>query len=157
MSEKPSQKSILFICTGNTCRSPMAEGLMKASLKGGSNIQVRSAGVAASPGQGASGETQKILKAKNASLNGFLSRQVDEEILGQASLIIAMTSSHADVIKRFFPECAASVSLVCDFIDPEEGLGGEDVPDPIGMGRAAYEEVAEVIELAIPGIIAKTQ
>lgn len=135
----------------------MAEGLLKAALKEEADIQVSSAGVAASPGQGVSRETQNILKAKNASLKGFRSQQVDEEMLGEASLIIAMTSSHADVIKHYFPECAASVSLVCDFIDSAEGLGGEDVPDPIGMGRAAYEEVAEVIELAISGIIEQTQ
>ncbi len=134
----------------------MAEGLLKAALEEDSGIHVMSAGVAASPGQGASRETRSILKVKNASLKGFRSQQVDEELLAQASLIITMTSSHADVIKQFFPECAASVSLVCDFIDPVEDLGGEDVPDPIGMGRAAYEEVAEVIELAIPGIIAQS-
>ena len=49
------------------------------------------------------------------------------------------------------------MSLLTDFIDPAEGLTGVDVPDPYGMNRDAYEEVAEVIELAIPGIIKATQ
>ena len=153
MSDSDSPKSVLFVCTGNTCRSPMAEGLMRAFVSDKPSIAVGSAGVAAMPGQGASRETRDILKCKNADLKGFKSRAVDEALLSKANLIVAMTESHAAVIKRFFPNCAGYVKLLCDFIDEEEGLAGADVPDPIGMGRDAYEEVAEVIELAMPGIV----
>ena len=66
-----------------------------------------------------------------------------------------MTKSHASIVREYFPERADSVSLLCDFIDEDEGLVGADVPDPIGMGIEAYQEVAEVIELALPGIINK--
>lgn len=133
----------------------MAEGLLKAALGDGDHVRVASAGVAAVPGQAASRETQNILKTKKAPLKGFKSRQVDQAILDRASLVVAMTESHADVVRRFFPDSAGDVKLLCDFIDPDEGLAGVDVPDPIGCGRAAYEEVAEVIELAIPGMMAE--
>ncbi len=133
----------------------MAEGLLKAALRDRVDVRVESAGVAAVPGQAASRETQNILKTKKAPIKGFRSRQVDRGILDRASLVVAMTESHADAVRRFFPEGAGDVRLLCDFIDPDEGLAGVDVPDPIGCGRAAYEEVAEVIELAIPGMMAE--
>ena len=108
----------------------MAEGLMRAAVREMKHIQVESAGVAAMPGQGASRETRNILKEKNAKLKGFKSRQVDESILAEADLVIAMTESHAAVVKRYYPDCAGRVKLLCDFIDEDEGLAGEDVPDP---------------------------
>jgi len=131
----------------------MAEGLLKASIKGDSNIRVISAGVAAMPGQPASGETQDILSENGGALKGFKSQQVDESLLKEADLVIAMTSAHVDRVRRFFSAHVGDVNLLCDFIDPSEGLAGVDIPDPIGMGRAAYEEVAEVMALAMPGII----
>jgi len=131
----------------------MAEGLMRLAVSGRKDVTVGSAGVAAMPGQGASGETRDLLKENNAPLKGFKSRQVDKVVLAQATLIVAMTDSHAALVKRFFPECAGRVKMLCDFIDEDEGLAAADVPDPIGMGRAAYDEVAEVIELALAGII----
>ena len=144
-------KTVLFICTGNTCRSPMAEGLLVAALDESSSISVGSAGVAAMPGQSASRETVAILKDRGASMANFKSRQLDEDLAHEADLIIAMSSSHADVLNRSLP--AVGVNLLTDFIDPAEGLVDMDVPDPYGMSRAAYEEVGEVIELAIPGIL----
>ena len=146
-------KTVLFICTGNTCRSPMAEGLLKASIKGDSNIRVISAGVAAMPGQLVSRETQEILSENGGALKGFKSQQVDEVLLKEADLVIAMTSAHADRVRQFFSAHVGEVNLLCDYIDPSEGLAGADIPDPIGMGKAAYEEVAEVMALAMPGII----
>ena len=58
-----------------------------------------------------------------------------------------------DVVTRLLPGKSDSVRLLTDFIDPDEGLQGDDVPDPIGMGAAAYREVAQVIKLALPGLI----
>ena len=127
---------------------------MKAALEKDAGVLVGSAGVAAMPGQGASRETLDVLDSYQASLQGFKSRQVDGQMLADADVIVTMTQSHADVIVRHFPERADSVRLLTDFIDPAECLEGEDVPDPIGMGPAAYEEVAEVIKLALPGILA---
>ena len=150
-------QTVLFVCTGNTCRSPMAEGLLKAALKGEADTLVASAGVAAMPGDAISRETQDILSEKNAALKGFRSQEVSESLLKKSDIVIAMTSSHADVVRHYFPELAEKVHLLCDFIDPEEGLAGADIPDPIGMGREAYEEVAEVMELAIPSIIQTMQ
>ena len=150
-----SDKNVLFVCTGNTCRSPMAEELLRKAVGGIPGIKISSAGVGAMPGQSASRETISILEAKKAPLQDFQSRQVDEHLLSSSDLVIAMTKSHAAIVREYFPERADSVSLLCDFIDEDEGLVGADVPDPIGMGIEAYQEVAEVIELALPGIINK--
>jgi protein-tyrosine-phosphatase len=135
----------------------MAEGLLKSALKGSADHLVASAGVAAMSGQPASQETLDILLEKKAELKGFRSQEVSESLLEKADLVIAMTSSHADVVRHYFPEYSDKVHLLCDYIDPEEGLAGADIPDPIGMGRAAYEEVAEVMVLAMPGIIQSMQ
>ena len=131
----------------------MAEGLLVAALDEGANVSVGSAGVAAMSGQSASRETAAILKNRGATRKEFRSRQLDEELALESDLIIVLSASHADVVQRLLPEVADRVKLLTDFIDPAEGLEGADVPDPFGMNRAAYEEVAEVIDLAIPGII----
>ena len=131
----------------------MAEGLLRVALKDEAGVRVVSAGVAAMSGQPASRETQQVLNKMGASLKGFKSQQVHGQLLKQADLIIAMTSSHADVVKRHFSAYTGSVSLLCDYVAAEEGLAGADIPDPIGMGMDAYEEVAEVMELAMPGIL----
>lgn len=132
----------------------MAEALLRKALANRSELTIGSAGVGAMPGQPASVETLAVVKSRKASLVDFKSRQLDQNLLQNADLVIAMTRAHA-AMAGHFSDSPDTVTLLCDFIDDDEGLAGVDVPDPIGMGPEAYEEVAKVVELAIPGIIRK--
>jgi protein-tyrosine-phosphatase len=148
------QKHVLFVCTGNTCRSPMAEGLFRKAIAGREDFAVSSAGVAAAKGSAASPETLAILKKRDAPLEGFKSRQISEPILGCATHVFAMTEGHLAMLEARFPEHSDKFFLVREFSGISDKRQGIDVPDPIGMGPAAYEEVAKVLDAAIPAIIA---
>lgn len=151
MSDK---KHVLFVCTGNTCRSPMAEALFRKAVLGRDEYAVSSAGVAASKGTPCNPETAGLLKRRAVPLEGFGSRQVTDAILTEATHVFAMTRSHLQTLEARFPKHSDKFYLVCEFADiPNEGPGA-DVPDPIGLGRRAYEEVADLFDVAIPTIIA---
>ncbi len=87
-------------------------------------------------------------------LDRFGSRQISKVILSEATHVFAMTRGHLQTLESRFPEYADKFYLVCEFVEiPKEGIG-VDVPDPIGLGRRAYEEVADMFDAAIPTIIA---
>lgn len=150
----PANKHVLFVCTGNTCRSPMAEGLFRHALAGRDDIKVSSAGVFASKGGHASTETQKILRKRNIALDSFQSRPVTESIVRDATHIFAMTEGHLAHLEERFPTYSKKFYLLREFASANEKRIIKDVPDPIGLGMEAYEEVAQVIEKALPSILA---
>ncbi|MBK1881154.1 low molecular weight protein arginine phosphatase [Luteolibacter pohnpeiensis] len=148
-----SKKRVLFVCTGNTCRSPMAEGLFTKLVADRKDFSVASAGVSAYPGDTANPETELILKKRGASLKNFTSQPVTSELLDEATHVFAMTSSHLATLEARFPEQSEKYHLACDFVElPGRGIGA-DVPDPIGMGRRAYEETAAILDAALPMIL----
>jgi protein-tyrosine-phosphatase len=132
----------------------MAEGLMRQAIAGRKDFSVSSAGVAASKGTPASRETLTVIKKRGASLDGFQSRPVSAAILAGASHVFAMTESHLAVLEARFPEYSDKFYLLREFSGIKDKRSGIDVPDPIGMGLPAYEEVAKIFESAIPSIIA---
>jgi len=149
-----ASKSVLFVCTGNTCRSPMAEGLFRKAVEARGDFEVASAGIAAYPGDPANPETVKFLAGRGVTLGKFASQPVSPELLESATHVFAMTSGHLEALENLFPEFSDKFFLVCEFVElPGRGVAA-DVPDPIGMGKKAYEDVGKTLDLAIPTLIA---
>lgn len=149
-----ASKSVLFVCTGNTCRSPMAEGMFRKAVEGRGDFEVASAGIAAYPGDQANPETVRFLESRGIALDSFASQPVSPELLESATHVFAMTSGHLQALEDLFPEYSDKFFLVCEFVEiPGRGVAA-DVPDPIGMGKKAYQEVGKTLDLAIPSLVA---
>ncbi len=151
------RKTIVFVCIGNTCRSPMAEALLKSELKRLhiENIDVCSAGLKAS-GKAVNAYASKTLLNKGLELNNFNSRNVDESLLC-ADILIAMTEE----IKRKLLEIQSygqklgklpeNLKNVYSF----QEIAGYEVPDPYGQGDAEYHRAFEQLEGGMSAIIEK--
>src|ERR1700676_5004779 len=143
-------KNILFVCTGNVCRSPMAEGLFRHMVANRPDIGVRSAGVSTFPGQPPSSHAIEVLAELRIDISKLRSLPLSDELVRGASCIIAMTRSHMESIYYLFPEAAEKTFLLRVFEDHAPSL---DVSDPIGLGREAYEVTRDIIRRALPGIL----
>ncbi len=132
----------------------MAEGLFRKAIEQRSDYTVSSAGVAASKGTRCSGETTDFLKKREIAMSEFSSRPVSDAILSEATHVFAMTRGHLEALEAHFPKHADKFYLVREFAGVPKNAYEIDVPDPIGMGRKAYEEVGAVLDAAIPTIIA---
>jgi protein-tyrosine phosphatase len=145
----------LFVCTGNTCRSPMAEGLFRKLLSErlkcpedelvDRGYMAASAGVAAVRGSPPSPEGVEILLDRGVDLRGHESQPVTPQLLSQADQIFTMTRSHRDLLAREFPESASRVELLA--------RDGTDIIDPIGAGIEEYRRCADQIEADLQQII----
>jgi L-threonylcarbamoyladenylate synthase len=139
---------ILFVCTGNTCRSPMAEAICKVLLARRRNCSidqleesgyvVRSAGVAAVNGAPAAVHAAEVLRTMGGSLEHHRSQRITADLVRQADCIFAMTTDHLEALLEAVPEAENHTFL----LDPH----GEDVHDPIGSDHHNYQLTAQIIE-----------
>lgn len=129
----------------------MAEGIFRKAAAG-KDFEVSSAGVAAQPGSSASAETVAVLQDQGIDLGDFRSRMVDEAMLAEAEAVFCMTAGHLEMLEMRHPEHERKYHLACDFVELN-GKVGVDVPDPIGMGRPAYEQTSKVLNEAMSGIL----
>lgn len=138
----------LFVCTGNTCRSPMAEALFRRMLENklqcrddellDKGYAVASAGLAAYPGASANPEAIRLLQAEGIDLTAHESQPVTAELLAHCDHIITMTQSHRDAILNSLPELAGKVRTLA----PD----GRDISDPFGAGPEEYKRCRDEIE-----------
>src|SRR5438552_7068860 len=146
-------KSVLFVCTGNICRSPIAEGLFRRLLGNRKDIEVLSAGVHAVRGQPPSLYAVQVCEEESADISGQRSQQLTAPLVDRATHIFAMTGAHVETIQTLFPQSADKTFLLREFEEPGTTVW-RDVPDPIGLGREVYEDCAHIIKNALPSVLA---
>src|SRR5687767_12030058 len=141
-------KTILFVCTGNVCRSPMAEGLFRHTTKEKAEFRVVSAGVGAIDGQPPSAHAVRALKELNIDIGRQRSRMLTGDLVRQADYIFGMTHGHVDAITLLYPQAADKTFVLREFDDTLETFE-KDIADPIGGSYEVYLNVRDQIEQGI--------
>jgi protein-tyrosine phosphatase len=154
--QRMASLNILMVCTGNTCRSPMAAALLRnmmaeklgvrAEQLESVNVSVESAGVFATGGMPATAEAVTVLQSMGADLSGHRSQPLTPEAVHQADHIFTMTESHRRAVLDMDP----MVESRCLMLDPEG-----DIPDPIGLPAEEYAACAERIRRAAEARLAE--
>lgn len=133
---------ILFVCTGNLCRSPMAEALMNRRLAqaGREEVVARSAGTWAAEGALPAANTVEVMAERGLNLENHRAHNVVEADMAAAPLVLGMTRDHVEALRLDFPAHAGKIHLFSE-------MAGRrfDVPDPYGSSLAVYRQVADVI------------
>ncbi|MGH7459167.1 MAG: low molecular weight protein arginine phosphatase [Longimicrobiaceae bacterium] len=142
--DAPASYNLLFVCTGNTCRSPLAEQIARREVerRGWANVEVGSAGAAAAEGTPASPEAARIAARNGLSLESHRSRPLTPELAAWADLVLGMGPSHVYAAAEWV--AAEKVAMLGDFAEGEQGRG-EPVPDPFGGDESGYLEAYDTL------------
>ncbi len=143
---------ILFVCTGNTCRSPMAEYFARKYIEENNlgKFKVASAGINAVTGESASKEAVEVMKEKDIDINDHKSKMLMEEDLQENDRVLTMTNSHKEVIQDTYDY--DNVYTLKHFVQSCEDC---DILDPFGFGLDKYRETREEIEDAVKKLLSK--
>ena len=134
-------KRILFVCTGNTCRSPMAECMFNALADG--RHAALSAGTYAMSGEPASTGAKRAMERRGLTLQNHRSQAVTQVLLSSVDLIVGLTDRHILQLRMMYPGCRT----------PMRALDDPPVSDPYGGDDAAYERAAQDISRQLPALL----
>ncbi len=148
--------TVLFVCTGNTCRSPMAEGLLRlraAECDDVPAIRAHSAGTMAAVGAPATTYAVMAAAELGADISSHRSQPVTGELVRQADLVLALTTEHHAGVIRLVPDAEDRTFLLSRFAAGSEVTGEADIADPIGMDLDAYQRTAHEIDSHIRRVL----
>jgi protein-tyrosine-phosphatase len=151
----PKPGHILVVCTGNICRSPMAEGLLKHALAGQPeplrSLKVLSAGVAARTGEPISENSITALKKAGIDISGLRAQALTQELLDNALVVFGMTESHRSIIRMRARPAPANLHLFREFMPAP---ANQEIGDPYGGPLKVYEAARDEMVEAIPSLVA---
>ena len=143
-------KKVLFVCTGNTCRSPMAEALFLHRFGGEEQWEACSAGIYAGAGTPASANAIEAMHEIGIDLTNHRSQPLTVELVQQADLIVTMTAGHRFEILQDFPKVGNRVFLIKSF---GTSTVPADIPDPFGGSLDVYRKIRDEIDRALADLI----
>ncbi len=152
---QPSTYNLLFVCTGNTCRSPLAAAITRHAIarRGWTHVRVQSAGVSTAPGVPASDGALAVALEQGLDLASHRSQPLISELIEWADLILGMGPSHLVGVAELGG--AEKTALVTDFLD-DDALGTA-IEDPFGGTLEQYRDVYLQLEHAIHGLLSRLQ
>ncbi|MEW6441715.1 MAG: low molecular weight protein arginine phosphatase [bacterium] len=129
---------MLFVCTGNLCRSPMAEGILRQLLEkaGLDDVRVSSAGTMGVEGEPAAPLAERVCKENGIDISGHVACRLTRDLLRVNDLIAVMELDHLQFVQDMLPEAASKTRMLSDFGQEKDRF--LDIPDPYGRSRREY-------------------
>ena len=149
---------ILFVCTGNTCRSPMAAYLAQSKIRArGLDWLAESAGLFAAQGMPMSPAAASALRQQDVAPDNHIAQSVTRDLVAQADVILAMTAQHAQELRRRFPEFGGKIQQLGAFVEeiPSEPDPQYDIVDPYGGSDELYRHTLAELDVVIFRLLAK--